>query len=168
VAARADRGGSPPPGGGGQTQSGSAFNSFAGSYSGNAFLSGTTSASGSADGFVRGGNVGGGLILRADVSAGGQSLRVKRNLTFKRRTFKSKSLLKGVGTNSTVTGKGRYTSKPKFIRYRETSIFRLSGGMTQTIDIKGDARFFRRSIQITEIWSATGNSLVFRYRLRHR
>lgn len=159
---------SPDGGGGGGNEKESVFTEFAGSYSGNAFLSGTTSAFGRADGFVRGGKVGGGLTLRGDVAAGGQSIRVKRILSFKRRTFNSKSALIGAGTNSTASGRGRYTAKTNFLRYKETSIFQISGGSTQVINISGDARFSRNSLQVTEVWSVSGQSLVFRYRLRPR
>jgi hypothetical protein len=160
----------PSPGGGGEggNEKEGVFNEFAGSYSGNASLSGTASAFGTARGFVRRGMGGGGLTLRADVAANGQSLRVKRILTFKRRTFKSKSLLLGVGTNAIGSGRGRFASRTNFLRYNETSSFDTGGGVMQTINITGDVRFFRNSMQATEIWSVTGQSLVFRYRLRPR
>lgn len=157
-----------PDGGGGSNEKESVFNDFAGSYSGNALLSGTTSAFGRADGFVRGGKVGGGLTLRGDVAASGQSIRVKRILSFKRRTFKSKSFLIGSGTNAIGSGRGRYTSRTNFLNYKETASFDTGGGNTQIININGDARFSRNSLQVTEVWSVSGQSLVFRYRLRPR
>lgn len=172
ISAADARTGSPQPspdgGGGGENEKESVFNEFAGSYSGNALLSGTTSAFGRADGFVRGGKVGGGLTLRGDVAASGQSIRVKRILTFKRRTFKSKSILIGSGTNAVGSGGGRYTSRTNFLKYKETATFDTGGGSTQTINIRGDARFSRNSLQVTEVWSVSGQSLVFRYRLRPR
>lgn len=158
----------PSPGNGGGSEKEGVFNKFAGGYQGNCVLSSNgITAFGRADAFIRGGKSGGGITLRSTISAGGQTIKVKRKLTLKRRSFKSKSVLIVAGNVQPGSGGGRFTAKSNFLRYNENATF-FSGGMTQGVAIRGDARFFRNSIVFNEIWSVSGQSLAFKYRLRPR
>lgn len=157
---------SPDNGGGGEKEG--VFNEFAGRYQGNCVLSANgITAFGLADAFIRGGKSGGGLTLRSTISASGQTIKVKRKLTFKRRSFKSKSVLIAAGNVQPGSGGGRFTAKENFLRYNENATF-TSGGVPQAVVITGDVRFFRNSILVSEIWSVSGQSLLFKYRLRSR
>lgn len=158
----------PSPGHGGGNEKEGVFNEFAGGYQGNCVLSSNgITAFGRADAFIRGGKSGGGLTLRSTISASGQTIKVKRILTFKRRSFKSKSVLIAAGNVQPGSGGGRFTAKENFLRYNENATF-TSSGVPQAITISGDARFFRNSILVTEIWSVSGQSLAFKHRLRPR
>lgn len=159
---------SPGGGGGGETEKAGVFNEAAGSYQGQGVIAANGQAViGTADGFIRGGKTGGGMILRGDFVGTGASIRLKRTLTFNRRTYSAKSVLISSGMSQAGSGRGRYSTNGNLLRYNEKSTFSV-GGTPQPVNIRGTARFSSRSVSIIENWSVSGQALTFKFRLRPR
>lgn len=156
----------PNGGDGGGNEKEGVFNEFAGRYNGNCVISaGPISAFGRGDAFVRGGKTGGVLTLRATVSANGQTIKSKRIITFKKSKINSRGTLISAGMVQPGTGRGRNTTKNNYFRYRDFYTV-SSNGIPQSVLISGNARFFRNSARFIEIWSVSGQTLVFTYRVR--
>ena len=137
---------------------------FAGHYNGDvSFTQSEKSLIGSADAVVRGKKVGGTMRLNASFDGDGDPLVIARSLRFKRRSLNSISAITEKGSQVSAAGSGRATSKRKRIRYTD---YFTAGGNSTPVQVVGEVRFLKRSTQVTETWTMSGEPFVLTYSLR--
>lgn len=107
------------------------------------------------------------MRLKANLASGENSIVIARNLKFKRRAMNSTTGFTEHGGYIAGAGRGPSSSKRKLLRYTDDTNFSVEGAPF-LIQIVGKVRFFKRSIQVTETWTAMEQTLVFTSNLRRR